>query len=118
MYLLKRHLRRDGAQRRYEFARQERVDALGFQCPPAKGRGSKRNRLLGLVHPNVEFRVHVYAHPVARDQRLVLLTGHRKLQGIHAYRRDVVNDRPDECAAVDDNLLAKKTRAHECDFLG
>ena len=37
MHLLKRHLRRDGAQRRYELARQERMDALGFQCPPAEG---------------------------------------------------------------------------------
>ena len=94
------------------------MDALGFQRPPAKGGRSKRNRLPGLVHPNIEFRVDVNAHSITGDQRFVLFAGHRKLQGVHVYRSDVVNDRPHECAAVDDNFFAKETRAHECDFLG
>src|SRR5690606_34954159 len=69
-------------------------------------------------HPDVELRFHIDTHPVARDQSLVLITYHLQSQRVHADRRHVMNDRPDECAAIDHHLLTEKTGPHEGNLLG
>jgi hypothetical protein len=74
---------------------------------------------LGLNYANVELGLDVDAHPVLGDQRLIsFVRAHRQRQRVHVDRRDVVNDRPDEGAAVDHHLLAQEAGPHEGDLLG
>ncbi len=92
------------------------MDPLRLQRPAAEGGGGQGNRLRRLFHANVEFRIDVDAHPVPRDQRLVPLPGHGKRQRVHVDGGDVVDDRPDEGAAVDHDFFAEETGSDERDF--
>ena len=112
------HLGGDRAQRRDELARQESVQSLLLHGAPAKRRGGQRHRIPRRRDANVEVRVDVDAHAVLGDERVVLGAGHAHLQHVHVDRRDVVDDRQHEGAAVDDDALAHQARADERDLLG
>ena len=108
----------DGAKGGNELALQESVQPFRFECPSAEGRGGETNGLLGVGHADVKFRVHIDAHSILRDQRVFSFARHGKLHGVHIDRRDVVDDRPNECAAVDHNFLSQEAGSHERDLFG
>ena len=112
------HVGGDGAQRGLEAARQQVEQIFGIQGAAAERGGGAGDGLLGRLHPDVEFGLDVDAHAVAGDQCLLLGADDLQRHGVHVHRRDVVDDRPDEGAAVDDDLLAEETGSDESHFLG
>ncbi len=113
VHLLQRHLSGDGAQGRDELAVEQRGQPLRLQRAPAERCRGEADGLARLLDADVELRVDVDAHPVAGDQRAVVRARHGQLQRVQVHRGDVVDDRPDEGAAVDHHLLAQKAGADE-----
>ena len=107
----------NGAKGGNELAFQEPVQPFRLESPSSKGRCGETYGLPAVGHADVKFRVHIDAHPVLRNQRVFSFARNGKLHGIHVDRRDVVDDRPNECAAVDHNFLSQKACSHERDFL-
>ncbi len=94
--------------------------ALSWSCcsvPLAESGGSHRNRRLVRPHAHVELGIDIDAHPVPRDQRVLLVPRDRHAQHVHADGRDIMDDREDEGAAVDHDLFAEEARADERDLL-
>ena len=112
------HLGGDRAQRRDELAGQQRVQPLLLHGAPAQRRGGQRDRVPRRRDAHVEVGVDVDAHAVLGDERIVLGAGHAHLQHVHVDRRDVVDDRQHEGAAVDHHPLAHETGADERHLLG
>ena len=107
------HLGRRRAERALELACQHVVQAFRPQrAPPERGRRAP-DRLARRGHADVELRIHVHAHPVAGDERLLPAPFHRDRQRGHGHRRDVVDHRQHERAPVDHHLLAHEPGAHE-----
>ena len=69
------------------------------------------DRGLGLADAHIKFRIDINPHPVLCDQGIFLFTGQCHLQRVHVHWRDVMDDRPDERAAVDHHFLAEETGA-------
>ena len=118
VHLHHRHLGSDRAQRRDELAGQQRVQPLLLHGAPAQRGGGQRHRFPRRRHAHVEVGVDVDAHAVLGDERVVLGARHAHLQHVHVDRRDVVDDRQHEGAAVDHHPLAHETGADERHLLG
>ena len=112
------HLGGDDAQRGFELGCQQAMQVLRFQRAPAERGGGDGNGFARGLHADIEFGLDIDSHAVTGDQRLFLVAHHLQRNGVHVDRRDVVNDRPDECAAVNHHLLAKETGPDESDLLG
>ena len=82
----------------------------GLQRAPAKRLGGAAHLLAGRADANEEVGDDIDAHSVLGDETLRLAARHLNPHHVHADRRDVVQDRNDECAAADDDLLAAETR--------
>ena len=118
VHLLHRHFRGDRAQRGDEFAGEQRMQLLRLQRAAAERRGGDRDRLAGRLHAHVEIGLDVDAHAVARDDGVLFRARDRHRQHVHVDRREVVNERQHEGAAVDDDALAEEAGADERHFLG
>ncbi len=104
--------------RAFELAGEQSVQALGFERSASKRRGSHRDcGALGL-NAHIEFRFDVDAHPVLGDQRLAGDARHLERQGVHVDRRDLMDHRPNERAAVDDDFFTEEPSPDERDLLG
>ena len=112
------HLGGDRAQRRDELAGQQRVQPLLLHGAPAQRRGGQRHRVPRRRDAHVEVGVDVDAHAVLGDERVVLGARHAHLQHVHVDRRDVVDDRQHEGAAVDHHPFAHEAGADERHLLG
>ncbi len=117
VHLLHRHLGGDRAQRRDEFAGEQRVQLLRLQRAAAEGRRGDRDGLSGRLHAHVEIGLDVDAHAVARDDGVLLAARDRHRQHVHVDRRVVVDERQHEGAAVDDHAFAEEAGADERHFL-
>ena len=112
------HRRCGPAHRTFEFAGEQRVQAFGLQrASPERGGGHRHGAALGL-DADVELGLDIDAHAILRDQRFAGGARHLEGQGVHVHGRDLVDHRPDEGAAVDDDLFAEEPRPDECDLLG
>ena len=118
VHLLHRHFGGDGAQRRDELARQQRVQFLGLQRAAAERGCGDGDRLAGRLHADVEIGLDVDAHAVAGDDGVLLGARDRHRQHVHVDRRVVVDERQHEGAAVDDDALAEEAGADERHLLG
>ena len=90
------------------------LSSWGLSRAVAEGLGAGGDRFLGRLHAHVEFRSHVDAHAVARDERVAHGAGHLQAQRIHVDRDGFVEHGQDEAPAVDHNLLSAHAGAHEC----
>ena len=118
MQVFETHLGGGGAERRREPALEELPRALGIERTPAKRLGGAAHLLAGRTDANEEVGDDVDAHPVLGDQALRLAARHLDPHHIHANRHDFVQDRNDEGAAADDDLLAAESGPDEGGFLG
>ena len=118
VHLLERHLRRHHAHGRSELALQQAADAVFLQRAPAERlRGGGDSRRRG-ADAHEEFGDDVDAHAVAGDERAVVAPRHLDAHDVHVDRRDLVQHRNDEGAAVDHDLFAQEAGAHERRLLG
>ena len=113
VHLLHRHLGGDRTQRRDEPAGKQRVQLIGLERAPPERGGRDRYRLALRAHAQIELGIDIDAHPVAGDERLVVGAGHRHPQDVHVDRRDIMDDRQHEGAAIDHHLFPKETGADE-----
>ena len=60
----------------------------------------------------------VDAHPVAGDEGTVFAAHHLDAHDVHVDRRDLMQHRDDESAAIDHDLFTQEARAHERRFFG
>ena len=118
VHLLHGHFGGDRAHRGDEFAGEQRMQLFGFQGAPAERRGGDRDRFARRLHADIEIGLDVDAHAIAGDDGVLLRPNDRHRQHVHVDRREVVNERQHEGAAVDHHLLAEEAGAHERHFLG
>ena len=104
--------------RTFELAGEQSVQAFRLQRAPSKRRGRHRHGAPLGLDAHVKLGLDVDAHAIFCDQRLVGGARHLERQGVHVDRRDLMDHRPDECAAIDDDLFAEEPRPDECDLLG
>ena len=117
VHLLHGHFGGDRAQRRDELAGEKRIELGDIHGAAAERRGGDGHRLAGRRHAHVELRLDVDAHAVLGDERVVTVAHHLHAQHVHVDRRDFVNERKHEGAAVDDDFFAEQAGAHEGHFL-
>jgi len=116
VHLLHGHLGGHGTQSRDELAGEQGIELVGLKRASAeRGRGERDRRLIRL-DADVEFRIDIHPHPVARDQRILVGARHRHPQHVHVHRRDVVDDRQHKGATVDHDLFAEEAGADERHF--
>ena len=84
---------------------------------PAERGGGDGHRLRRRRHPHIELRLDVDAHAVLGDERVVAIAHHLHAQHVHVDRRDLVNEREHEGAAVDHHFFAEQAGAHEGELL-
>ena len=118
VHLLHGHFRGDRTHRGNELAGQQRMQLLGFQRSPAKGRRGDRDRLACLLHADVKIGFDVNAHAIAGDDGVLLRPNDRHRQHVHVDGRELVNEGQHEGAAIDHDPLAEEAGAHERHFLG
>ena len=117
VHLLHGHFRGDRAQRGNKFAGKQRVELGDVHGAPAERGGGDRHRFARRRHAHVEFGLDVDAHAVLGDERVVAVADDLHAQDVHVDRRDLVNERQHEGAAVDDHFFAEQAGAHEGHFL-
>ena len=110
MHFFHGHFGGDRAQRRNELAGEKRIELGDVHGAAAERGGGDGHRLAGRRHAHVEFGLDVDAHPVLGDQRVVAVAHHLHAQDVHVDRRDFVNERKHEGAAVDDHFFAERGR--------
>ena len=111
LQIAQRHGRRDRAQAVDELRLDQRLEGVGVVGPVAQGLGGERNVLRIRLHPDVELGGDVGPHPVLGDQRLIL--GALDLEAQRAERNPGIGmeDRQDDGAAVEHDLLAAESGA-------
>ncbi len=117
MHLLHGHFRGHRAHRGNELAGEQRMQFFGFQRSPAEGRRGDRDRFARRLHADIEIGFDVDTHAIPGDDGVLLRPSDRHRQHIHVDRREVVNERKHERAAVDHHLLAEETGAYKRHFL-
>ncbi len=90
---------------------------LGLERAPAERRGSNRDRRFVRTDADVELGIDVDAHPVPRNQRILVRARDGHAQHIHVHRRDIMDDRQHEGAAIDHHFFAgKPVRTNDTSF--
>ena len=102
--------------RRGEFALDQAADAVLLQRAPAERLRRGGDRRAGGADAHEELGDDVDAHAVAGDERAIVAPRHLDAHDIHVDRRDLVQHRNDEGAAVDDDLLAARSRCGRTPF--
>ena len=118
VHLLERHLRRHHAHRGGKFSLQQAADAVLLQRAPAQSLRGGRHRRLGCADADEKFGDDVDAHAVAGDESAVFAAHHLDAHDVHVDRRDFVQHRNDEGAAIDHDLFTQEAGAHERRFFG
>ena len=90
---------------------------FGLQGTAAEGRGGDGDRLAGRLHAHIEVGLDIDAHAVAGDEGVLLGAHDWHRQDVHVDRREIVDERQDEGAAVDHHAFAEEAGAHERHFL-
>ncbi len=102
-----------GAQRRDQLLIDQELDALGVDRALAERGGGVDDVFLDLLHLDVELGRHVSAQVVARDERVRSGAVDVEAHGQQRDRDDLMHDRDDQRAAIDDRLLAAHAGADE-----
>ena len=118
VHLLHGHFGGDGAHRGNELAGEQRMQPFGFQRSPTESRCGDRDRFARRLHADVKIGFDVDAHAIPGDDGVLLRPCDRHRQHIHVDRREVMDERQHEGAAVDHHLFAEEARAYKRHFLG
>ena len=116
---LHRHLGGDGAQGVDELAFDQLLERRRLHGAAAQRLGGVGDRLRGRLNADVELGLHVDAHAVLGDQRLLGGAPHLEAQRVHVDLDDLVQHRQHQRAAVHDHLLAaeKPVRTNDTSLL-
>ena len=112
------HFGRDGAQRVDELTLDQRFELDGFHGPFAQRLRGAGDAVGVGFDAHEELGLHVDAHPVPGDQRVVFLAAHFEAERLHVDEGDLVKDRQDDRPAVADDFFPAEAGADECLLFG
>ena len=116
LHLVHGHAGGHAAQRIDESALDQFLEGLGIHRPPAERLGRRGHGFPVGANSQKEVSYDLHSHAVLGDECRGAGAPHLQTQGRHADPGDVVDDREDQRAAAQDDLLAAKSGAHEGDF--
>lgn len=111
------HLGGDRAERVDELTFDQLLQRFGLHRALAERLRGVGDGVFCRLGANVELGRYVDAHAIAGDERLLIRTAHFEAQRVHVDPRDLVDDREDHLATVDDDFLTAESRPHERTFL-